>query len=506
MKNFKRNILILSVFFTTLLAGAYDFESNGIYYNILSKEARTVAVTAGDRIANNYSGEVEVPAIVSHEGTAYMVSAVDIRAFGYCYDLEKVSLPETVLTVGQSAFLYCEALKEVTFSEGLQIIEPHAFDNCISLQKISFPSTLQLISEQAFTDCESLADINFGSKSSLELISVEAFARCKSLTNVTLPASLTFCGERAFLYCSNLEAISVASANEKFSSFEGVLYNKDFTEVVECPGALTSVTLKETVTKIQPSAFYGCFNLKEVAFPSSLEAIGGWAFFGCLALQEISLPESVKTIGAAAFKNCAAITEVKLPPLLTEIPESAFSTCYALKSIDIHNNITSIGNNAFSECFALTKAEIGHKVTTIGDRAFHFCTALTDVTLGESVEWIGFRAFMGDEEIQNFLCYPEVPPVVDGELVEPEVYESATLYVLLDSLMDYASISPWSNFSNFSPSLTDVSSLNVDSESIVRVYSLDGILVKEGSREILNSIPKGIYIIKENGTARKVII
>ena len=74
-----RFILLFAVMLVAGSATAYDFESGGLYYNILDKDAKTVEVTLSAGINENntwetvadYSGKIVVPATVTN-GVTYL--------------------------------------------------------------------------------------------------------------------------------------------------------------------------------------------------------------------------------------------------------------------------------------------------------------------------------------------------------------------------------------------------------------------------------------------------
>ena len=89
---------------------AYDFKVDGIYYNIVSSEDKTVKVTYRDRSVSNqtaYSGEVVIPGSVVYNDNKYKVVGIDEYAFYYCSSLTSIELPEGVTSIGAEAFYYC---------------------------------------------------------------------------------------------------------------------------------------------------------------------------------------------------------------------------------------------------------------------------------------------------------------------------------------------------------------------------------------------------------------
>ena len=64
MKTIKLLLTTIAVLLCSVMANAYDFEVDGIYYNILSSTDLTAEVTYGD---NKYTGNVIIPSIVNYK-------------------------------------------------------------------------------------------------------------------------------------------------------------------------------------------------------------------------------------------------------------------------------------------------------------------------------------------------------------------------------------------------------------------------------------------------------
>ena len=129
-----------------------------------------------------------------------------------------------------------------------------------------------------------------------------AFCNCTSLTSVTIPNSVTSIGDGAFASCTSLTGIRVTEGNSHYSSdASGVLFNKDKTTLVQCPGAFAAYTIPDSVTSIGGSAFRGCSSLTSVTIPDSVTSFGSDAFQGCTSLTSVTIPDSVTSIGGRAF-------------------------------------------------------------------------------------------------------------------------------------------------------------------------------------------------------------
>ena len=229
---------------------------------------------------------------------------------------KSVTIPSSVTSIGYSAFYGCSALTSVTIPSSVTSIGGYAFYDCSALTSVTIPSSVTSIGERAFVGCSSLTSVTI--PLSVTSIGDRAFVGCSSLTSVTIPSSVTSIGSYAFYYCSSLTSINVDSANRYYCSIDGVLYNKDATELVCCPGGAKSMTIPSSVTRIGNYAFEYCSALISVTIPSSVTSIGEFAFYGCSGLTSITIPESVTSIGSYAFSGCSELKTVYVSSSDTE--------------------------------------------------------------------------------------------------------------------------------------------------------------------------------------------
>jgi len=299
---------------TAITVGAqnlYYSSANGIFFN----KPQTILIEAPGAIAGNY-------VVLS------TVTNIDGGAFGACTNLTSVIIPKSVTGLGSSAFAGCSGLTNVVIGTNVTSIGDDAFGACSSMTTVTIPASVTNIGYMAFSYCGSLTNVFIGTN--VTIIGANAFIYCSSLTSVRIPASVTNIGDSAFAECTSLTNITVDPLNAYYKSFEGVLFNKQKTKLIQVPsGVAGNYTVPDGVTNISYGAFDGCSNLTHVTVGTSVASIGAWEFASCYNLQSVFFKGNAPVItnyfsgglgGPGQPLNPMPIRRVIVPPIIIGFP------------------------------------------------------------------------------------------------------------------------------------------------------------------------------------------
>ena len=160
------------------------------------------------------------------------------------------------------------------------------------------------------------------------------------------------------------------------------------------------VAIPSSIKAIGKRAFSHCENLRFVAIQEGLISIDDGAFEYCGSLTNIVLPDSVTAIGCQAFSNCTILGTVRIPEKVTIIKEKTFFGCSYLKHVVLPSGIESIEDRAFCYCRYLLSIIFPDSLKVIGRSAFEACKRLKSI-VPDSVESIGYAAFSGCENLAD---------------------------------------------------------------------------------------------------------
>lgn len=231
-------------------------------------------------------------------------------------------------------------------------------------------------------------------ESGIRKIDSKAFYGNSKVVKISIPASVTTIGQNALGNCANLLEINVDKGNKDYKLEGGILYNYEITSLIRYPAGRKNetLTLPDTVIKIEDGAFSMSKNLAFIIFPNSLKSIGYEAFAGC-SLLSIEIPQTIDELKAYAFADCYRLYSITIPKSVRVIPEGAFSGCENVFRVNFLGHIDQISYSAFSNCTMLNSVNFASKVDVICALSFAFCTSLRNVVIPEGTVEIGDMAF-----------------------------------------------------------------------------------------------------------------
>lgn len=224
--------------------------------------------------------EVSIPADVTisngGESASFKVTYLWDECLSGCSRIEKLTIPNTVSSIGFSAFKGCKGLKNLIIEDG---------DNTLDIDKYALNSSTYIT---PFYDCP-LESVYIGRKGGGASDQNSSwFTGQKKLTSVSFGTSITDIGGYMFYNCSLLD----------------------------------NIILPDGIKNINQYAFAGCTSLTKINLPNGLSKIEWYAFNNCSGLKGIILPESITKFGlrnyvgpevyqpASVFNGCTSLADV----------------------------------------------------------------------------------------------------------------------------------------------------------------------------------------------------
>lgn len=405
------------------------------------------------------------------------VTSVSYEAFALCKNLNSVTIPSTVKTIGIRSF-YGTKISKITVPSKTKTIGQGAFGSCKDLKTIVMLGDFKLKLEEdtddklwyVASDQSAVDTITFNTKLKLENVS--------------------------YLSANNLV---VAKNDPSYQSIEGVIYTKDGKGIVRVPQKRTELKIKEGCTEFNMQSvlynstdsegdeFNNCSKLKKIVIPSSVKSINKVKYktdradacdmhvdtieiapkdfdanslyaLGSSLGKNITIESLMKLLpDQITYKDHMYITKdhgllkydgkdanVEIPEEITWIAPEAFYRNETLKNVKLPSKITTIEENTFYGCSELEAVVIPDQVTMIGKSAFDECTVLKSVTFGKSLKVIKDHAF-ASVNIRNFTIPSGIQKIETGAFaginqIGTVTFEGSTKYVATDAFMNSTGI------------------------------------------------------------------
>ena len=407
--------------------------SSKIYYSC-NEETKTASVTSGPA---KYTDDCVIPKTIRYNGDVYKVREITKYAFMGSKTLKSVTMSDNITEMGKYAFADCVSMTDVTFSKYLTEIDDYTFSGCSSLGSVTIPDRVKTIGEGAFADCKNLQSVYL--PRNLTTLSCWAFSGCSALKTIRINGTTGVFAENAFDGCVSLEHIYLSTAIVPEAD-EDAFANANYNATLHVP--------TEAVDAYKTTAPW-CYFKHIVALNEQDDSP---------YLMTIQYTFNKETMTATVTKVTTQNTEKVVIPATTEyegetykvtvIDQMAFFDNQNLVSIELPEGITEIGIQAFLECSSLTSFIVPNSVKEIKQSAFANCRAMTKCVFGSGVSNIGTRVFDNDYDITDIYCLAEKVPSTNREAFFEYLYPRATVHVPVQSLEEYKTTAPWSNFSN----------------------------------------------------------
>lgn len=325
----------------------YSAKSAG---STITVNGQSVTLEQGDNMVLEYPTAITSVEATSNEELTYLqipntVVSINDNAFGDCVALASVSLPDSLTSIGVGAFQCCIGLTSINIPSGVTSISMETFNGCSALASVTLPEGLTNIGSSTFMDCTSLTSITI--PSSVEMIDFEAFNYCEALTDFNFNGTM-----------AQWEAITLGTDWNLNAAFT----------VVHCTDG--DVSLEEPIQPIQPNKLVYSTNaagstitvngetvtLEQgenivLDYPTAITSVKAT---DNTALTAITIPNTMTGINGSAFKNCYYLTNINIPNTITDIYPQAFRSCIKLISITIPENVKNIYDFAFMGCTKLS--------------------------------------------------------------------------------------------------------------------------------------------------------
>ena len=380
---------------------------------------------SGDYIIDTSKGEiikyigneevVDIPSAISYQGKNINIKSIAVSAFANGKGVKSITIPDSVISIGNGAFSGCSSLTSVNIPNGVTSIESRAFSKCSSLTSINIQEGVRKIYFAAFSDCYSLTNVTF--PKSLESVETYAFGNNRNLKKVYILGKASL-GENVFanttidIYCNFGRTIDFAKNQPWGAKAGSKVYYKG--EYIGCQTSVSKVN-GEYKRKIHLSAEIDRNNgiIKSVKLPDGSKLnIGNYTWE-----KDYDVTQNGKYTFTFADGNGK---ELSYDVNISDIGAIELTA----KSANI--NPEKVASLTKSELLKLIEAsasdDAGGLACDISDDALNKVKALKEYE-GVSVKVTAKNKFGIKEKIVNIVALPDVIP---GSKEKPAGYVTVT--------------------------------------------------------------------------------
>jgi len=179
---------------------------SGILIPMLNKMLFIADINATNLIVPPISTELQLTSRFRYLREAKILGKIEeLPSYYFCSTtakINKIELPETLLTIGDWALSGNKLLKEISIPASVTLIGKEAFCQCNSLEQVDFNN------KQRLTNARSCREIQFGTG---------VFTGCASLAEVELPIGLKYISPYTFSFCNSLKRLIIPNTVTEIS-------------------------------------------------------------------------------------------------------------------------------------------------------------------------------------------------------------------------------------------------------------------------------------------------
>ena len=440
------HLLIMMVTLLTICCGATfiasaevddTFTVDDLIYRVTAEDDESKKVEVAG-YQDGYDSDLIIPSTVTNNEIEYVVTSIGEKTFDKCFNLESVTIGDSVTEIGNSAFSCCFDLTSVTIGNSVTEIGNSAFSCCFDLTSVTIPDSVTSIGEEAFYGCDKLSTV-YSYATSAPSLGSRAFERCH-LEKIYIP-----CGTKDTKDTYVDAGWPKDQLQDTLLVVSGTVTNEEGCRMENANVALSYKSGGQTKTESINTNSEGYYEFVKEDAESGEYTIevkkDGYMDFSITSNtskcdvkleKEVTFTVDYLTYKATAKGNINTVevvgyqdgydSDLIIPSTVinnetvyevTSIGEKAFYECW-IKSVEIPDSVTSIEYRAFFDCQALTSITIPDSVTSIGESVFVHCISLKSITIPDSVTSIG-NAALYNTRISTVYSYATSAPSLGSD-------------------------------------------------------------------------------------------
>ena len=255
------------------------------------------------------------------------VAKIGNYAFAGCSALTTITIPDSVTRINPGIFFNCINLTSVDISNNIKSISKKTFENCTSLESIKIPNGIEEICSSAFFNCSNLTSItipksitnieeNVFERTNLRDVyysgTEDEWKKIKiSYSNEDLKkATIHYNAPESSDNVNEKDESSLQKSNDNlmWKLDENKILTINGTGEMYGYGLLFDI---ETMHNVNASPWGDyCHDIKSIILNDGITSIGIYAFYDCTNLISVSIPDSVNRIEQFAFSGCLELKDV----------------------------------------------------------------------------------------------------------------------------------------------------------------------------------------------------